>query len=250
MYKEVCVVCSLCSIKHNAAQCLCEGRTPVHPHVMVPQCVWEQAYGGTQVHTHTHTLNVLLVFSVTLTWWAWPGKQKEAGGRPAQGYLQLQGRAWEHGHLCVCVWRRCVLYKTSQQARIQSKPLLQAFKKKIPFSSSRFLFLTWSQWVFSTHKHILCTRFKDSINIHVPFHHSEDENTIPVQHCYIRMRENVCVCAYLSPFLICVTPWLQSPLVRWVSTSHHRAMCTGCETHAVMLLLYDAHACLNHFTDT
>lgn len=54
---------------------------------------------------------------------------------------------------------------------------------------------------------------------------------------------------YLPPFIICLTPWLQFPFMWWVSTSYHHAVCTSCETHAVMLL-YNAHARLIHLNAT
>lgn len=64
------------------------------PHLTVPQSVWEQAYGQTQVETHPPTHNVLLASSVTLIW-VWPRKQ-EAGERPTEGYLQIQWTGCEH----------------------------------------------------------------------------------------------------------------------------------------------------------
>lgn len=63
------------NIMCSVPQSLCEGWTLVHPHVTTLQCVWEQAYGGTQEYTPTHTYiktfpgnhNVLMTSSVPST---------------------------------------------------------------------------------------------------------------------------------------------------------------------------------------
>lgn len=53
---RVCLVgLTLCAVCHKA--CVKAGHWSI-PHVTTLQCVWEQAYGGTQEYTptHTHTL--------------------------------------------------------------------------------------------------------------------------------------------------------------------------------------------------